>query len=43
MPRAQPCLNLPPDDAQWFYDTFGYGDIVTVTGTQLAPDDGCGD
>ena len=39
------CINLPPDDAQWFYDTFGYGDIVTVTGTstQLAPDDGYGD
>ena len=39
------CINLPPDAAQWFYDTFGYGDIVTVTGTstQLAPDDGYGD
>jgi hypothetical protein len=36
---------MPPDDAQWFYDTFSYGDIVTVTGTstQLAPDDGYGD
>ena len=31
--------------AQWFYDTFSYGDIVQVTGTstQLAPDDGYGD
>jgi len=39
------CINLPPDDAQWFYDTFSHGDIVTVTGTstQLAPDDGYGD
>jgi len=39
------CINMPPEDAQWFYDTFGYGDIVTVTGTstQLAPDDGYGD
>ena len=39
------CINMPPDDAQWFYDTFSYGDIVTVTGTstQLAPDDGYGD
>ena len=39
------CINMPPEDAQWFYDTFSYGDIVTVTGTstQLAPDDGYGD
>ena len=39
------CINMPPDDAQWFYDTFSYGDIVQVTGTstQLAPDDGYGD
>jgi len=39
------CINMPPDAAQWFYDTFSYGDIVTVTGTstQLAPDDGYGD
>ena len=39
------CINMPPDAAQWFYDTFSYGDIVTVTGTstQLAPDDGFGD
>ncbi len=39
------CINLPPDAAQWFYDTFSYGDIVQVTGTstQLAPDDGYGD
>jgi len=37
------CINMPPDAAQWFYDTFS--DIVTVTGTstQLAPDDGYGD
>ena len=36
---------MPPEDAQWFYDTFSYGDIVQVTGTstQLAPDDGYGD
>jgi lipoprotein-anchoring transpeptidase ErfK/SrfK len=39
------CINMPPEAAQWFYDTFSYGDIVTVTGTstQLAPDDGYGD
>lgn len=39
------CINMPPDAAQWFYDTFSYGDIVQVTGTstQLAPDDGYGD
>jgi len=39
------CINMPPDAAQWFYDTFSYGDIVTVTGTstQLAPDDSYGD
>jgi len=39
------CINMPPDAAQWFYDTFSYGDIVTVTGTstQLAPGDGYGD
>jgi len=39
------CINMPPDAAQWFYDTFSYGDIVTVAGTstQLAPDDGYGD
>jgi lipoprotein-anchoring transpeptidase ErfK/SrfK len=39
------CINQPPEDAQWFYDTFGFGDIVQVTGTstQLAPDDGYGD
>jgi lipoprotein-anchoring transpeptidase ErfK/SrfK len=39
------CINMPPADAQWFYDTFSYGDIVEVTGTstQLAPDDGYGD
>ena len=39
------CINMPPDDAQWFYDTFSFGDIVEITGTstQLAPDDGYGD
>jgi lipoprotein-anchoring transpeptidase ErfK/SrfK len=39
------CINMPPDQAQWFYDTFSFGDIVQVTGTstQLAPDDGYGD
>ena len=39
------CINQPPADAQWFYDNFSYGDIVTVTGTSvpLAPDDGYGD
>ncbi len=39
------CINMPPDQAQWFYDNFRYGDIVQVTGTStpLAPDDGYGD
>jgi lipoprotein-anchoring transpeptidase ErfK/SrfK len=39
------CINMPPDAAQWFYDTFNYGDVVQVTGTgaQLAADDGYGD
>jgi len=39
------CINMPPEDAQWFYDTFSFGDIVQVSGTStpLAPDDGYGD
>ncbi|SDP46512.1 Lipoprotein-anchoring transpeptidase ErfK/SrfK [Nakamurella panacisegetis] len=39
------CINLPPAGGQWFYDNFGYGDILTVKGTstQLAPTDGFGD
>lgn len=39
------CININPTAAQWFYDTFSYGDIVTVTGTAatLQPDDGFGD
>ena len=39
------CININPDAAKWFYGTFGFGDVVTVTGTntQLAPTDGFGD
>lgn len=39
------CVNLSPAAGQWFYDNFGYGDIVTIsnTSTQLAPTDGFGD
>lgn len=39
------CININPDAATWFYGTFGFGDVVTVTGTstQLAPTDGFGD
>jgi lipoprotein-anchoring transpeptidase ErfK/SrfK len=39
------CINMPPAGGQWFYDNFGYGDILTVTGTstKLAPTDGYGD
>jgi lipoprotein-anchoring transpeptidase ErfK/SrfK len=39
------CINLSPEAGRWFYDNFGYGDIVTIsnTSTQLAPTDGFGD
>lgn len=39
------CLNVSTDDAQWFYENFGRGDIVEVSGTgvPLAPTDGFGD
>lgn len=39
------CININPEAGQWFYDTFGYGDVVTIsnTSTQLAPTDGFGD
>jgi len=39
------CINLSPEAGRWFYDNFGYGDIVTIsnTGAQLAPTDGFGD
>lgn len=39
------CINISPDNAKWFYDTFSYGDVVTVTGTSTAlePTDGYGD
>lgn len=39
------CININPVAAKWFYDNFGYGDIVTVAGTAsaLQPDDGFGD
>jgi lipoprotein-anchoring transpeptidase ErfK/SrfK len=39
------CINVGPAHAQWFYDTFGPGDIVDVKGSpvQLSPRDGLGD
>lgn len=40
------CLNLSPEDAKWFFDTFRKGDIVTVKGTAgdvLSGVDGLGD
>ncbi len=39
------CININPTDGKWFYDTFGYGDIVTVKGTsaKLGSHDGFGD
>ncbi|GGM18580.1 L,D-transpeptidase [Nakamurella endophytica] len=39
------CININPQAAQWFYDNFSYGDIVTVTGTStdLEPSNGYGD
>jgi lipoprotein-anchoring transpeptidase ErfK/SrfK len=39
------CVNLSPANAQWFYDTMTYGDIVDIrnTGLQLPADDKYGD
>ncbi len=39
------CINMPPAGGQWFYDNFGYGDLLIVKGTstRLAPTDGYGD
>lgn len=39
------CLNVSTADAQWFYENFGRGDVVEVTGTgrPLVPTDGFGD
>lgn len=39
------CLNLSTADAGYFYETFGWGDIVSVTGTgvALAATNGLGD
>ncbi len=39
------CININPTDGKWFYNTFGYGDIVTVKGTstKLGSHDGFGD
>jgi lipoprotein-anchoring transpeptidase ErfK/SrfK len=36
------CINVSTEDAIWFYDTFGPGDVVDVrnTGVPLAPTDG---
>ncbi|WP_226863266.1 L,D-transpeptidase [Mycolicibacterium baixiangningiae] len=35
------CINLAPEDAQWFYDNFGSGDAVVIknsTGSYTQPD-----
>lgn len=39
------CLNVSTADAAWFYQNFGRGDVVEVTGTgvPMRPDDGFGD
>lgn len=39
------CININPQAARWFYNTFSFGDVVEVTGTStaLAPTDGFGD
>jgi lipoprotein-anchoring transpeptidase ErfK/SrfK len=39
------CINVSPEDAQWFYDNFGLGDVVQVanTGADLLWGDGLGD
>jgi lipoprotein-anchoring transpeptidase ErfK/SrfK len=39
------CVNLSPENGQWFYTNFSFGDIVTVknTGKPLEPTDGFGD
>lgn len=42
-PRRWVTVNINPAAAKWFYDTLSFGDVVTVTGTQPAPDDGFGD
>ena len=31
------CVNLSPANAQWFYDHFGLGDVVTVTHSSGPP------
>lgn len=39
------CINMSPNDAVWFYNTFSYGDIVDVRNTGKPQDltDGIGD
>ncbi|MQA12799.1 MAG: L,D-transpeptidase family protein [Pseudonocardiaceae bacterium] len=40
------CINMSTDNARWFYNTFGKGDVVIQTNTggpQLEPWDGFGD
>jgi lipoprotein-anchoring transpeptidase ErfK/SrfK len=39
------CINVGPSNAQWFYDTFGPGDVVDVRGTpvRLGLTNGLGD
>lgn len=38
------CINIGPDNAKWFYDTFGLGDVVDVKNTprKMALTDGTG-
>jgi lipoprotein-anchoring transpeptidase ErfK/SrfK len=31
------CVNLSPDNARWFYDHFGLGDVVEITNSGGAP------
>jgi lipoprotein-anchoring transpeptidase ErfK/SrfK len=39
------CINVSTDNAQWFFDTFGPGDVVEIvnTGANVEPTDGLGD
>lgn len=39
------CINVGPNHAQWFYDTFQVGDVVEVRNSprSLSIDDGLGD
>ncbi|MBA3338850.1 MAG: L,D-transpeptidase [Geodermatophilaceae bacterium] len=39
------CLNVSTSNAAWFYENFGWGDIVQISGTErtLEPTNGLGD